>query len=279
MGLAVSCRCGGSGAPEFGSWSRSANAGAVGTPRITAATASQLRMRAGLLPLNLRGCAHLTDSRPQCTSVAPRRRNLRARCDLPACWNAIAGAAKVRVYRVQARGLARAGAPSALHRLEEVPVRLGVLHLVEQEFDRGELVHGVQELAQDPHLGELALVGDELLLARAGAVDVDRREYPLLGDAPVEVDFAVAGALELLVDDVVHLRAGIDERRGEDRQAAALLAIARRAEDALRTLQRVGPHAAPGSEALLGPGAKYRGGRQPDDPRHGAHRYRLEDGR
>ena len=102
----------------------------------------------------------------------------------------------------------------------------------------------MQELAQDPHLGELALVGDELLLTRAGAVDVDRREYALLGDAPVEVDFAVTGALELLVDDVVHLRAGIDERRGEDRQAAALLDIARRAEETLRTLQRVGVHAA-----------------------------------
>src|SRR2546423_15185605 len=50
MGLGVSCRCGGSGAPEFGSWSRSANAGGVGTPKITAATASQLRMRSGLLP-------------------------------------------------------------------------------------------------------------------------------------------------------------------------------------------------------------------------------------
>src|SRR5437762_13265822 len=113
---------------------------------------------------------------------------------------------------------ARRRRTSALHRLEEIPVRLGVLHLVEQEFDRGQLVHGVQELAQDPHLGELALVGDELFLARAGAVDVDRREYALLGDAPVEMDFAVAGALELLVDDVVHLRAGIDERRGEDRE-------------------------------------------------------------
>src|SRR6059058_4127511 len=70
---------------------------------------------------------------------------------------------------------ARRRRTSALHRLEEIPVRLGVFHLVEQEFDRGELVHGVQELAQDPHLGELALVGDELFLARAGAVDVDRR--------------------------------------------------------------------------------------------------------
>jgi hypothetical protein len=48
------------------------------------------------------------------------------------------------------------GAPHTslpLHRLEKLAVRLRVLHLVEQELDGGELIHGVQELAQYPHLG------------------------------------------------------------------------------------------------------------------------------
>ena len=72
-----------------------------------------------------------------------------------------------------------------------------------------------------------------------GAVDVERRVDALLGDAPVEVDFAVAGALELLVDHVVHARAGVDQRGGEDRERAAFLDVARRAEEALRPLQRV----------------------------------------
>ena len=35
----------------------------------------------------------------------------------------------------------------------------------------------------------------------------------LVGELPIEVDFHVAGALELLEDDVVHARAGVDERR------------------------------------------------------------------
>src|ERR1700730_9038692 len=71
MGLAVSCRCGGSGAPEFGSWSRSANAGAVGT-RITAATASLVRMRAGLLPLKEARVARILLIRGRNVPESPR---------------------------------------------------------------------------------------------------------------------------------------------------------------------------------------------------------------
>src|SRR6185437_1924049 len=132
--------------------------------------------------------------------------------------------------------------PSALHRFEEFAVRLGVLHLVEQELDRRQLIHGMQELAQDPHLGELTLVGNELLLAGPGTVDVDGREHALLGDAAVQVDLAVAGALELLVDHIVHLRAGIDQGSRENREAAAFLDVARGAKEALRPLQRVRVH-------------------------------------
>ncbi len=87
-----------------------------------------------------------------------------------------------------------------------------------QELGRRQLVHRVQQLAQDPDLLQLVRRRDQLFAARAGAVDVERRVDALLGDAAVEVDFAVAGALELFVDHVVHARAGVDQRGGEDRQ-------------------------------------------------------------
>src|SRR6185436_11943218 len=125
----------------------------------------------------------------------------------------------------------------SLHRLEELAVGLGVLHLVQQEFDRRQLVHRMQQLAQDPHLRQLTLVGDELFLARTRTIDVERREHALLGDAPVEMYLAVARALELLVDHVVHLGPRVDESRGQDREAAAFLDVARGAEEALRALQ------------------------------------------
>src|SRR4051812_5325730 len=51
---------------------------------------------------------------------------------------------------------------------------------------------------------------------------------------------AVARALELLEDHVIHARSSIDEGGRDDRQAAALFDVARRAEKALRALQGVG---------------------------------------
>ena len=62
----------------------------------------------------------------------------------------------------------------------------------------------------------------------------------------------VAGALELLVDDFVHPRAGVDQRRGDDRQRAAFLEVPRGAEEPLRPLQRVRVEAA--GEDLSGGG-------------------------
>ena len=118
------------------------------------------------------------------------------------------------------------------------------LDLVEQEFHRLELVHRVEQLPQHPDLLQDVGLEQQLLAARAGAVDVDRRVDPLLGHAAVEVDLHVAGALELLVDHVVHPRAGVDQRGGDDRERAAFLDVARGAEEALRPLQRVGVDAA-----------------------------------
>ena len=55
-------------------------------------------------------------------------------------------------------------------------------------------------------------VQQQLLLARAGLVDVDGGEDAAVGELAVEHDLRVAGALELLEDHLVHARAGVDER-------------------------------------------------------------------
>jgi hypothetical protein len=96
-----------------------------------------------------------------------------------------------------------------------------------------------EDLAQDPDAVELlfsssssSLRVPDLLMSIAG-------KMRLSDELAVEVDFHVARALELLEDDVVHARAGVDQRRRDDRERAALLDVARRAEEALRPLQRV----------------------------------------
>ena len=123
---------------------------------------------------------------------------------------------------------------------EEFAVGLGVAQLVEQEVDRIHRSHRIEDTAQHIHLLQLLLLGEQLFLAGAGAGDVDRREGALVGHLAVEDQFRVTGALELFEDDFVHAAAGIDQRRGDDRQRSAFLDIARGAEEALRPLQRVG---------------------------------------
>ena len=63
-------------------------------------------------------------------------------------------------------------------------------------------------------------------------MSIDGEDAPL-GQLAVEVQLHVAGALELLVDHVVHAAAGIHQAGGDDRQAAAFLDVAGRAEEAL----------------------------------------------
>jgi hypothetical protein len=65
---------------------------------------------------------------------------------------------------------------------------------------------------------QVFLRDQQLFLTRAGALNVDRREDTLVDQLAVEDDFHVARALELFEDDLVHARAGIDQRRRNDRQ-------------------------------------------------------------
>src|SRR3569832_665788 len=129
---------------------------------------------------------------------------------------------------------------SALHRVEEVGIGLGGLELIEHELHGREFVHGVQQLPQDPHLLQLVRMGEQLFATRARAVDVDGGIDALLGDLAIEMDVVVARALELFVYHVVHARAGLDQRRGDDGERAAFFDIARGAEEAFRPLQRIG---------------------------------------
>src|SRR4051812_21850550 len=79
------------------------------------------------------------------------------------------------------------------HHVEEVQVGLARLHLVEHELHRLDLVHRIEQLAQDPGLLEHLRLEEQLLAARAALVDEDRGIDALLGHAAIQVDLAVAG--------------------------------------------------------------------------------------
>jgi len=65
---------------------------------------------------------------------------------------------------------------------QELDVRPGLLEPVEQQVERGRRVERVQHLAQLVDDRQLLLAEQDLLLTRAGRVDVDGREDPLVGD-------------------------------------------------------------------------------------------------
>ena len=122
----------------------------------------------------------------------------------------------------------------------------------------------MQQFPEDPDLLQHVRLDQQFLAARAGAVDVDGRIDALFGDAPAQVHFHVAGALELLVDDLVHLRAGLDQGGGDDGQRTAFLDIARGTEEALRPLQRIGIDTA-GEDLARGRDHRVVGAREAGD--------------
>src|SRR5438876_5904260 len=153
---------------------------------------------------------------------------------------------------------------SLVHRVEELLVRLRALDLVVQEFHRLDRVQLGEELAQDPDAVEHVARQQQLLLPRPRARRVHGREHALVHQAPVEVDLHVAGALELLEDDLVHAAAGVDQRCADAGEAAAVLYVARRAEELLRPAQRVRVDA-PGEDLTARRDDRVVGAREPRD--------------
>ena len=73
----------------------------------------------------------------------------------------------------------------------------------------------------------------QFFTAGAAVDNIDSREYPLLSQTAVEVQFHIAGAFEFFINQVVHTAAGINQAGGNYGKAAALLGISGSAEKAL----------------------------------------------
>src|SRR6478672_8195747 len=130
------------------------------------------------------------------------------------------------------------------HRPKELGVAFRLAHLREQQLHRLDRRQRREHLAEHVDAVQVLLRQQQFFLPRAALLDVDGGEHATVHQLAIEVDFHVARALELFEDDLIHARAGVDQRRGDDGQRAALFYVARRAEEPLRPLQRVAVHAA-----------------------------------
>ncbi|VTR70663.1 conserved hypothetical protein [Desulfosarcina cetonica] len=97
-----------------------------------------------------------------------------------------------------------------IHGIQELAIILGSVHFFKQKFEAIRRIQGGEEFAQDPDPVQGIFIEQQFFLAGAGFLDVDGREDSLVGQAAIQLDLHVAGALELLEDDFVHARTGID---------------------------------------------------------------------
>src|ERR1035441_4041825 len=146
----------------------------------------------------------------------------------------------------------------------ELGVALGLAHLLHEQLQRLLRLECVQHPAQLPD--DLELIGgqQDLFLTGARRAHVDRREEPLLRELAAQPQLHVAGALELLEDNLVHPGTGLDQGGRQDGQRAAVLDVARRAEEPLGRVQR-GRVDTTGQDAAAGGRRVVVGPPQPGD--------------
>ena len=152
------------------------------------------------------------------------------------------------------RGGARGNCPgSARDEFEELGVGLGLGEARDHGVGRllDLLLH--EGAAEEMDALEGLGVDEELLLTGAGGADVDGGPEAHLGALAVEDELHVAGALELLEDDVVHAAAGLDQHAGDDGERTGLLGAAGGGEELAGFLEGAHVEAAgAGAAGVLG---------------------------
>ncbi len=110
----------------------------------------------------------------------------------------------------------------------------------DNEFHRVDRVHFLQaETAQNPHAIEVGFGNQQFFFSCSGTDQIKGREDAAVGNAPIQMQFHVARALEFFKDNFVHAAAGVNEGRGDNGQAAAIFYVAGCSEKAFGLVQRV----------------------------------------
>ena len=93
----------------------------------------------------------------------------------------------------------------AVHGDQELLIVLRSFHALLQKLHSLHTGHVRQEVAQNPEPVDLVLVQEQVIAAGAAERDVHSGEDALVGQLAVQLKLHVAGTLELLEDNVVHL--------------------------------------------------------------------------
>ena len=101
-----------------------------------------------------------------------------------------------------------------------------------------------ESAADDVDLMHLLGVKEQFFTTCAREEDVNRGVDALVADLAVENELHVAGALELLEDEVVHAAIGLDKGGSHDGEGTGLLGVAGCCEEFARDLHGSGVHAA-----------------------------------
>jgi len=105
-----------------------------------------------------------------------------------------------------------------IHRTKEIRIGFRCPQFVQQEFHGFQCAHGIDDAAQNVHLGQDILAYQQIFLARAGLGDIDGLIHAFVLQFSVQDDFAVPGSLEFFENNFVHFRTRIDQRRRNDGQ-------------------------------------------------------------
>lgn len=114
---------------------------------------------------------------------------------------------------------------SGIHSIEEIFIVLALTKLVQQKFHTVRHSHLHQNPAQDPHLGKAVFVNQQFFFARSGTSNVNGREQTLVGKFAIKDNFRIAGTFEFFKNNFIHTGAGINQRRGDNRQRTALFNV------------------------------------------------------
>mgnify|MGYP001513483572 FL=1 len=105
-----------------------------------------------------------------------------------------------------------------VHAHQEFVVVFGLLQTVFYEVHGFYRIHVGKVLAENPHAVQCLLVLQQVVAAGAGGNDVDSREEAASDVYKRQLQLHITRTLEFFEDNLVHLRAGVNQGSGKDGQ-------------------------------------------------------------